>query len=193
MRNDLTSQIKKISGNFATLQSETNARLPKIQSLTSKVDEIDNIKPKVQKLEDVGDTRKSLSTLEETKQRLQKQTEALKKKLECLERHSRDFNIGVLGVVEEEGEHCLSIVPDFLTLPGLQDAGEKWKMPAASQVKNEMENLGILLLNCTADLLNRIFFKSPKARKVKMHSTELDSWKILLPRILRQGRKLSRL
>ena len=30
---------------------------------------------------------------------------------------------------------------------------EKWKMPTA-QVKNVMENVGILSLNCTADFLN---------------------------------------
>jgi len=68
LRSDLTSQIKKISNDFAILRSKTNSRLAKIESIMSKVDEIANIKPKVQKLEeDVGDARKSLSTLEETK------------------------------------------------------------------------------------------------------------------------------
>ena len=67
LRSDLTSQIKIISDDFAILGSETNARLAKIESIISKVDEIDNIKPKVQKLEaDVDDARKSLSMLEET-------------------------------------------------------------------------------------------------------------------------------
>ena len=46
-----------------------------------------------------------------------------KKKLERRERHSRDFNIRVLGVVEEEGEDCLSIIQDFFALLGLRDAG----------------------------------------------------------------------
>ena len=81
LRSDLTSQIKKISDDFAILRSGTNARLTKIESIMSKVEEIDNIKPKVQKLEeDVGDARKSLSTLEETKKGLQEQTVALGKK-----------------------------------------------------------------------------------------------------------------
>ena len=40
-----------------------------------------------------------------------------------MERHSRDFNIRVLGVVEEEGEDCLSIIQDFFELLGLRDAG----------------------------------------------------------------------
>ena len=40
-----------------------------------------------------------------------------------MERHSRDFNIRVLGVVEEEGEDCLSIIQDFFALLGLRDAG----------------------------------------------------------------------
>ena len=123
LRSDLTSQIKKISDDFAILRSETNARLAEIESIMSKVDEIDNIKPKVQKLEDVGDARKSLSTLEETKKRLQEQTEALEKTLERMERHSRDFPTRVLGVVEEEGEDCLSIIQDFFAPLGLRDAG----------------------------------------------------------------------
>ena len=43
--------------------------------------------------------------------------------MERVERHSRDFNIRVLGVVEEEGEDCLSIIQDFFELLGLRDAG----------------------------------------------------------------------
>ena len=39
-------------------------------------------------------------------------------------------------------------------------------MPTA-QAKNVMENLGILSLNCTADLLNELCFKSPKSQESK--------------------------
>ena len=191
LRSDLTSQIKKISDDFAILRSETNARLAKIESIMSKVDEIDNLKPKVQKLEeDVGDTRKPLSTLEETKKRLQEQTERGKKKWNVW-KDIPEISTFVYSVLLKKKVKIVyqlfKISSHFLVFEMLE---EKWKMPTA-QVKNVMENLGILSLNCTADLSNEICFKSPKARKVKMHSAELDSWKIILTMILRQGRKLS--
>ena len=39
-------------------------------------------------------------------ERLQESNGNLKKKLEHLERYSRDFNIRIIGVDEEEGEDC---------------------------------------------------------------------------------------
>ena len=45
--------------------------------------------------------------------------------MERLERYSRDFNIRALGVVEENGEYCLTIIGDYFTLLGFQnDVGE---------------------------------------------------------------------
>ena len=112
----------------------------------SKVDEIDNIKPKVQKLkEDVGDARKSLSTLEETKKRLQEQTEKTGT-------HGKTFPRSQHSVLLKKkvkiSYHLFKICSYFLVFEMLE---EKWKMPTA-QVINVMENLGILSLNCTADL-----------------------------------------
>ena len=46
----------------------------------------------------------------------------LKNKLEHLERHSRDINIRLIGVEEEEGEHCMAIVSDHFTLLGFEEA-----------------------------------------------------------------------
>ena len=42
--------------------------------------------------------------------------------MENLERYSRDFNIRVIGVIEEEGEDCMAIVLNILTLLGFEDA-----------------------------------------------------------------------
>jgi len=118
-----------------------------------------------------------------------------KKKLERMERNSRDFNIRVLGVVEEEGEDCLSIIQDYFELLGLRDAGGEVENAHRTGKKRDGKRRHIIakLYSRLFKRLNEICFKSPKARKVKMHSTELDSWKILLSMILRQGRKLSRL
>ena len=42
--------------------------------------------------------------------------------LEHLERYSRDFNIRLIGVEEEEGEDCMTIVLDHFTLLGFEEA-----------------------------------------------------------------------
>lgn len=45
--------------------------------------------------------------------------------MERLERYSRDFNIRVVGVVEEDGEDCLAVIRNYLTLLGFkEDVGE---------------------------------------------------------------------
>ena len=52
LRSDLTQQMQKISDELATFQGTTDTRLAKIESVISKIDENDNLKPKVEKLED---------------------------------------------------------------------------------------------------------------------------------------------
>ncbi len=42
--------------------------------------------------------------------------------LEHLERYSRDFNIRIIGVEEEDGEDCMSIVIDYFKILGFEDA-----------------------------------------------------------------------
>lgn len=45
--------------------------------------------------------------------------------MERLERYSRDFDIRVVGVVEEDGEDCLAVIQNYLTLLGFEeDVGE---------------------------------------------------------------------
>lgn len=46
----------------------------------------------------------------------------LRKKVENLERYSRDFNIRILGVNETQGEDCLAISMDFISSLGFEDA-----------------------------------------------------------------------
>ena len=45
----------------------------------------------------------------------------LKRKVERLERYSRDFNLRVVGVAEQDGEDCLLIIRNYLTLLGFED------------------------------------------------------------------------
>lgn len=49
---DLTIQMQKISDKLKTFQGTTDARLAKIESIILKIDEIDELKPKVEKLEE---------------------------------------------------------------------------------------------------------------------------------------------
>ena len=52
LRSDLTQQMQKLSDQLATFQGTTDTRLAKIESVISKIDEIYNSKPKVEKLEE---------------------------------------------------------------------------------------------------------------------------------------------
>ena len=54
MRNDLTGPLRKLNANLTYLQKDTKARLSKIKSVMSKIDEIDNLNNKAQVLEQRG-------------------------------------------------------------------------------------------------------------------------------------------
>ena len=127
LRSDLTQQMQKISDELATFQGTTDTRLAKIESVISKIDEIDNLKPKVEKLEEeVADMKQSVNiTLNETSNLFQECNVELQRRVERLERYSRDFNIRVIGVAEQDGEDCLLIIRNYLTLLGFEeDLGE---------------------------------------------------------------------
>jgi len=51
MWNDLTGQIRKLSADLTDFQQDTNARLANIESVMSKIDEIDNLNNKAQELD----------------------------------------------------------------------------------------------------------------------------------------------
>ena len=59
MRNDLTSQIKNLNDNVKLFQRNTNERLQKIESVISKVEEIDGLKFKQQELKAGFDSLKT--------------------------------------------------------------------------------------------------------------------------------------
>ena len=90
-----------------------------------KVDEIDGLKTKQQQLEaDVDNMKESLNFVNfnaEEIDNLRRSNDDLKKRLEHLERYSREFNIRVLGVNEDEGEDCISKILDFITSLGFED------------------------------------------------------------------------
>ena len=77
-----------------TFQGTTDTRLAKIERVISKIDEIDNLKPKVEKLEEeVADMKQSVNiTLNETSNLFQECNVELQRRVERLERYSRDFN-----------------------------------------------------------------------------------------------------
>ena len=115
MRNDLTGQIKKLTVDLTNFQRDTNAKLAKIESVMSKIDEIDNLNTRAHKLEeDVSRIKVSLTKMNSTVEAIEINIEAslkplqennreLKNKLEHVERYSRGFNIHLIGV-EEDGE-----------------------------------------------------------------------------------------
>ena len=90
-----------------------------------KIDEVDNLNTRAHKLEeDVGRMKVSLTKMNSTVEATEINTEAslkplqesnreLKNKLEHLERYSRDFNIRLIGVEEEDGD---GYVPTILML-----------------------------------------------------------------------------
>ena len=133
MRNDPTGQIiKKLRVDLTNFQRDTNARLAKIESAMLKIDEIDNLNTRAHKLEDVGRMKVSLTKMNSTVEAIEINTEAslkplqesnreLKNKLEHLERYSRDFNIHLIGVEEEDGEACMAIVSDHFKILRFED------------------------------------------------------------------------
>ena len=127
MRLDLTGQITKFSDDLKDFQRNTNKRLQKIERVMSKVVEIDGLKTRQQQLEeDVDNIKEShlnlVSTNAEEVKTLRRNNDELRKRLEHLERYSRDFNIRVLGVNEDEGEECMTKITDLITSLGFQDA-----------------------------------------------------------------------
>ena len=126
MRADLKGHITKLSDDLKDFQRSTNERLLRIESIMSKVDEIDDIKSKQQQLEgDVESIKESLNFVNintEDVESLRKSNEDLKQKVKHLERYSRDFNIRILGVNETQGEDCLGITMDLISSLGFEDA-----------------------------------------------------------------------
>ena len=67
MRNDLTGQIRKLSADLTDFQKDANARLAKIESVMSKIDEIDDLNNKAQVLdEEVDRIKVSLTSTKST-------------------------------------------------------------------------------------------------------------------------------
>ena len=124
-RAELKGHITKLSDELKDFQRNTNERLLKIESIMSKVDEMDGIKSKQQELEgDVESIKESLNFVNintEEVENLRKSNEELKEKVEHLERYSRDFNTRILGVNETQGEDCLAITMDFISSLGFED------------------------------------------------------------------------
>jgi len=82
MRNDLTGQMKKLSANLTNFQRDTNARLAKIESVMSKIDEIDNLNTRAHELEEgVGRMKVSLAKMNSTAEAIGINTEASLKPL----------------------------------------------------------------------------------------------------------------
>ena len=129
MRSELTVQMRKLGEDLTNFQQETNAKLTKIESVMSKIDDIDNLNVKAKELDEefhrMKDSLTSTNTSVEEldaemvnlRNRLQNSNMDLRNRRENLERYSRDFNIRVIGVIEEEGEDCMAIV-----LLGFEDA-----------------------------------------------------------------------
>jgi len=89
MRSDLTSQITKLTDDVKLFQRNTNERLQKIESVISKIEEIDRLKFKQQELEAGLDSLKtSLNGMEantEEINNLRQSNDELWKKLEHME------------------------------------------------------------------------------------------------------------
>ena len=156
LRLDLTGQITKLSDDLKDFQSNTNERLQKIESVMFKVDEIDGLKTKQQQLEaDVDEMKESLNFVSfnaEEVDNLRRSNDELKKRLEHLERYSRDFNIRVLGVNEDEGEDCMLKILDFITSLGFEDVAAEVENAHRTGKKRD-DKQGLSSRSFTAGLL----------------------------------------
>ena len=107
LRTDLKGQIKNLSDSLKDFQRNANERLTHIESVISKMDDIDGMKMKQQELEQglasMKESMDALNTTERELERLRNNNEELKEKLDNLELFSRDFNIRLLGVNEDKG------------------------------------------------------------------------------------------
>ena len=162
--------MQKFSDELATFQGATDTRLAKIESVISKIDEIDNLKPKVEKLEEeVGDMKQSVNiTLNKVSNVFQECNVELKRKVERLERYSRDINIRVVGVAEQDGEDCSLIIRNYLTLLGFEDDLGEIENVRHTGRKREEQSRNIIV-NSIADLLSECYFVSPRIRKTRKH------------------------
>ena len=86
----------------------------------------------------------------------------LKKRLEHLERYSREFNIRVLGVNEDEGEDCISKILDFITSLGFEDVAAE--VENAHRTGNETISQGLLSRSFTAGLLKEDYYKQQRVQ-----------------------------
>ena len=82
--------------------------------------------------------------------KLRRSNDDLRKKVEHLERYSRDFNVHNLGVSEEDGEDC-TIILDYIGLE--KGKGLKLRTPTV-QRKNRVRGLDISLPSFIAGHLN---------------------------------------
>ena len=113
-RSELTVQMKKLGDDLTNFQQETNARLSKIESVMSKIDDIDNLNDKAKELnEEVNRMKDSLTSTKSFVGELDDKMVEFKK--------GRDNNC-VIGIDEEEGEDCMALVLNILTLLGFEDA-----------------------------------------------------------------------
>ena len=138
MRSELCGQMAPLSD-----------RLTKIECVISKIDEIEKIIPKVLQIEDsVAEMKESLNTLDTRVGELDKKTQDLERlsqknnqdlflRIMNLERYSRDYKIKIIGVEEEEGEDCITILLNYLTMLGFQDVSAEVENAHRTGKRNE--------------------------------------------------------
>ena len=109
MRAELKGHIAKLSDELKDFQRNTNERLLKLESIMSKVDEIDGIKSKQQELGGDVESIKDLLNF-------------VNVNTEEVENLRKDSNVTILGVNETQGEDCFAIAMDFILSLGFEDA-----------------------------------------------------------------------
>ena len=85
---------------------------------------------------------------------LRQSNDELRKNLKHMERYSRDFNIRVLGVSEEDGEDCMTKILNYITRLIL--ASKMWRLKLRTHIvqgKSMIKGQDILLPNFIVDLL----------------------------------------
>ena len=123
-------ELKSMRSELCGQMAQLSERLTKIECVISKIDEIEKIIPKVLQIEESAtEMKESLNTLNTRVGELYNKTQDLERlcqknnqdlfiRIMNLERYSRDCNIRIIGVEEEEGKDLITILLNYLTMLG---------------------------------------------------------------------------
>lgn len=149
MSAEVMQELKSMRSELCGQMAQLSDRLSKIECVVSKIDEIDKIVSKVLQIEEsAAEMKESLESLNtrvgelenktgDSERLFQKTNQEFFTRIMNLERYSRDYNIRIIGVEEEEGEDCITILHNYLATLGFQDVAAEVENAHRTGKRNE--------------------------------------------------------